>query len=212
MDRSGRKNTQKQKIIQMKNSKEKEYEQIRKKIKNCKKCSLWKTRTNTVTGQGNLKTKVMFIGEAPGAQEDKKGYPFCGKAGKILDELLDSVGIKREEIYITNILKCRPPRNRNPKKNEIKACILHLEKQIEIIQPRVICTLGNYSTAYIFNKYGLEAKIRGISLIHGKIFEPKGFFSSLRVVPFYHPAAAAYNPRLKKTLKKDFKTLKRFFR
>lgn len=208
MDRSGRKNAQKQKTIQMNNpKKEKGYEQVRKKITNCKKCSLYKTRKNPVPGEGFLKAKIMLIGEAPGAQEDKNGYPFCGKAGKILDELLDSVGIKRKKIYITNILKCRPPQNRGPEKNEIEACVSYLEKQIEIIQPGVICTLGNYSTAYILKKYGLEGKIRGISLIHGKIFEPNG----LKVIPFYHPAAATYNPRLKKTLKKDFKILKRFF-
>ena len=124
--------------------------------------------------------------------EAKTGRPFCGAAGKILDELLESAGIKREEIYITNILKCRPPENRNPESEEIKACALYLEKQIEIIKPKVICTLGNYSTKYILEKYGLGNQVQGISKIHGKIFKVKSLFENINIIPLYHPAVATY--------------------
>ncbi len=184
-----------------------------KKIKNevlkCRKCSLYKTRTYPVIGEGSHQAKIMFIGEGPGFNEDKTGRPFCGAAGKILDELLESAGIKREEIYICNILKCRPPNNRNPKKEEIESCTLYLERQIEIIKPKIICTLGNYSTVFIFEKFGLKDKIQGISKIHGKIFKSSNLFGSFDIIPFYHPAVVAYNQNMKEILKKDFQILKK---
>jgi len=189
---------------------EKEIEKIKEEVLNCKKCSLYKTRTYSVVGEGSHQAKIIFIGEAPGFNEDKTGYPFCGEAGKILDELLSSVGHRREDIYIANILKCRPPQNRNPKTEEIEACAPYLEKQIEIIKPKVICTLGNYSTAYIFEKYGLKDQIQGISKIHGKIFEVKSLFQNIKIIPLYHPAVATYNPNMKEILKKDFQILKDF--
>ena len=188
---------------------EKEHKRIKEEVLNCKKCSLYKTRRNPVVGEGSLQAKIMFIGEAPGAAEDRTGYPFCGEAGKILDELLNSIGIKREEVYIGNILKCRPPGNRNPKKEEIEACAPYLEKQIEIIAPEVISTLGNYSTAYIFEKYGLKNQIQRISKIHGQIFEVKNLFQDLKIIPLYHPAVATYNPNMKEILKNDFKIFKK---
>ena len=187
-----------------------ELKKIKEEVLSCRKCSLYKTRTYPVIGEGNHQAKIMFIGEAPGAQEDKTGRPFCGAAGKILDELLDSVRIKREEIYITNILKDRPPENRKPKKEEIKACTSYLEKQIEIIKPEVICTLGNYSTVFIMEKYGLKNQIQGISKIHGKIFEVKNLFQKIKIIPLYHPAVVTYNINMKETLKKDFKILEKF--
>ncbi len=185
---------------------EKELKEIKDKVLACKKCSLYKTRTCPVIGQGNHQAKIIFIGEAPGAQEDRTGRPFCGEAGKILDELLESAGIKREEIYICNILKCRPPGNRNPNKKEIDACVPYLERQIKTIKPNAICTLGNYSTAYILKKYGLGGEIEGISKIHGKIFS----IDNIKIIPFYHPAVAAYNPNMKSILKEDFKLLKKY--
>jgi len=181
---------------------------IRDEILACQKCSLYKTRILPVIGEGNHQAKIMLIGEAPGASEAKAGRPFCGEAGKVLDELLDKAGIKRKEIYITNILKDRPPQNRDPQKEEIEACTPYLEKQIEIIKPKIVGTLGNYSTAFILDKYGLKEEIQGISKIHGKIFEADISFGSIKIIPFYHPAVAVYNKNMKKELEKDFKKLK----
>lgn len=182
-------------------------EKIKKGLLECKKCPLYKERIKNkfypVVGEGNKKAKIMFIGEAPGKNEARTGRPFCGAAGKILDELFKSVKIKREAAYITNIVKDRPPKNRPPKKEEIDAYAFFLERQIEIIKPEIICALGNYSTRYLMEKYGLKDKIQGISKIHGKVFR-KG---TIKIIPLYHPAAAIYNPRLKKILKNDFKKL-----
>lgn len=152
----------------------------------------------------------MFIGEAPGANEDKMGRPFCGAAGKILDELLALVGIKRGEIYITNILKDRPPGNHPPRTEEIKACTPYLDRQIEIIKPKVICTLGNFATSFVFKKFGIEDKLLGISKIHGKVFLAGDLFCQVMVIPLYHPAVVTYNIKMKETLKKDFQVLKGF--
>ncbi len=184
----------------------KEMREIKDEVLACKNCPLYKTRTYPVIGQGSHQTKILFCGEAPGLSEDKTGRPFCGAAGRVLDELLESTGIRREEIYICNILKCRPPGNRNPKKEEIEACTPYLERQIEIIKPKAICTLGNYSTAYILEKYGLKDKIQGISKIHGKILSS----DDIKIIPLYHPAVVTYNPNMKEILKKDFDILKKY--
>jgi len=185
----------------------KNIEEIKKEILNCRKCPLYKTRINPVVGEGSLQTEIMFIGEAPGANEDRTGQPFCGAAGKILDELLESARIKREEIYISNILKCRPPGNRSPRVEEIKACTSYLEEQIALIKPKVICTLGNFATAFIFKKFGLDNKLQGISKIHGQVFAAGDLFTQVKIVPLYHPAVVAYNINMKETLKKDFQRL-----
>ena len=188
----------------------KEMREIKEEVLNCKKCPLYRERVYPVIGEGSHQAKIMFVGEAPGLNESQTGRPFCGAAGKILDQLLDGIGIKREDVYITNILKDRPPQNRNPKKEEIEACVPYLEKQIEVIKPEVICTLGNYSTAFILEKYGLRDKIEGISKIHGKIFESQSLFCSVKINPLYHPAVATYNPNMIKVLKEDFKVLEGF--
>lgn len=187
-----------------------ELEKIREDVLVCKKCSLYKTRNCPVIGEGNPQAKIMFIGEAPGAQEDKSGHPFCGASGKILDELLNSVGIKREEVYIANILKCRPPRNRDPQDSEIDICVPYLEKQIEAIKPKVICPLGRYSMNFLMEKFGLKEQIQQISKIHGKVFEVKTLFQEITLIPFYHPAVAIYNSNMKESLINDFKVLERF--
>jgi len=189
---------------------EKEMEQIKNEVLDCRKCPLYKTRIYPVIGEGSHQAKIIFIGEAPGLNESKTGRPFCGAAGKILDGLLESVGIKRKDVYITNILKDRPPQNRNPQKEEIEACAPYLERQIEVIKPEVICALGNYSTVYIFEKYGLKDKIQGISKIHGQIFKSQSLFQSIKIIPLYHPAVANYNSNMKEVLKKDFKILEKF--
>ncbi len=184
-------------------------EKIKTEIADCRKCLLYKTRNFPVVGEGDDKAEIMFIGEAPGANEDRTGRPFCGAAGEILDELLDSIKIKRKDIYICNILKCRPPGNRNPQKEEIQACASYLERQIEIIRPKIICTLGNFSTVYLMEKYGLKNQVQGISKIHGRIFEVKNLFQSIKIIPLYHPAVATYNSNMKETLRKDFKVLEK---
>lgn len=157
-----------------------------------------------VIGEGSHSPQVMFIGEAPGENEAKTGRPFCGRAGKVLDKLLESVGIARADVYITNIVKDRPPANRDPLPDEIAAYAPFLDKQIEVIKPKVIATLGRFSMQYVMNRYGLEWEIAPISVLHGKVFQG----STFTFVPLYHPAAAIYNQELLKTLEADFQVLK----
>jgi len=193
---------------------EEELKKIKDEVLNCKKCPLYKERLKNgfypVVGEGNHRAKIMFVGEAPGLQEAKTGRPFCGAAGKILDELLESVGIKRKDVYITNLLKDRPPGNRDPQPEEIKACSLYLEKQIEIIKPEIICPLSRYSMRFIMEKFGLKDQIDVISKIHGRLFKGKSLFQDVVIIPFYHPAVATYNPNMKKVLEEDFKILKTY--
>lgn len=203
------------------------YEQL-KKIKyealSCEKCLLYKTRTFPVIGEGSHSAKIIFIGEAPGFNEDKYGRPFCGAAGKILEKLLASIGLKRNDVYICNILKCRPPKNRDPETPEISSCTPYLEKQINIIQPKIICTLGRHSTRFIFEKFKIQEKIQPISKIHGQVFslvskdkrvaslfdkpKKKSFEEDLKIITLYHPAVATYNPNMLGILLKDFEAIK----
>ena len=189
--------------------KDKKLEEIKEEVLLCQKCPLYKTRHLPVIGEGNHDTNIMFIGEAPGFHEDQTGHPFWGAAGKILDELLDKIELKREDIYICNILKCRPPHNRNPKAEEIEACVPFLDKQIDIIQPKIICTLGNFATKYILTKFGLGEKVTGISKLHGQVFETTNLFGSFKIMPLYHTAVATYNPNMKPILAQDFLLLKK---
>ncbi len=184
---------------------EKEINQLTQDVANCKKCELWKTRKNPVVGNGSLDSCVVFIGEAPGYHEDMQGIPFVGRAGKVFDELLQSIELKREEIYVCNILKCRPPDNRNPFNSEIKACTPYLDRQITTIKPKVIGTLGNFATSYVLEKFGLEAE--KIGKVHGKTFHIKNLLFDARIIPLYHPAAATYNPNMKSILMDDFKII-----
>lgn len=160
-----------------------------------------------VIGEGSHDSKIMFVGEAPGRNEAKTGRPFCGAAGKILDELLASVAIKRAEIYITNIVKDRPQENRDPLPSEIEIYGPFLDRQIDIIQPKVIATLGRYSMGYIMKKFDKEFDLEPISKAHGKAYEAKASYGPIKIVALYHPAAAIYNQHLKDTLKKDFTIL-----
>jgi len=179
---------------------------LEEKIKNCKKCPLGMLRTNAVPGSGSYDADVMFVGEAPGYWEDQKGLPFVGRAGKVLDELLAEIGLKREDVYITNIVKCRPPNNRDPNEDEIKACSPYLDRQIDIIRPKIIVPLGRHSMSYILRKFGFEPE--PISKIHGKIFEARILFGRIIIMPMYHPAVALYRPQLKEELRRDFKKLR----
>ena len=178
---------------------------LESKIRVCKLCELWKTRTNPVIGEGSISTGIMFIGEAPGYYEDLQGRPFVGKAGRILDELLRSVALERADVYITNVLKCRPPGNRNPKPEEIVACAPYLDSQLAIIEPEVIVTLGSFSLSYIFHKFGLKPD--KISKIHGKVFTVSTISGIKKIISLYHPAVATYNPGMKEILMEDFKRL-----
>ncbi len=165
-------------------------------IAQCANCDLSKTRNLTVPGSGNYSADIMLIGEAPGSNEDKTGKPFAGRAGGLLDELLTSSAIKRSEVYITNMLKCRPPSNRDPQLAEISACQQHLDLQISLVNPSVIVTLGRFSFAKFFPQIALSGS-------RGTVRDWKG----IKILPVYHPAAALYNPSLKPKLIQDFQKI-----
>jgi len=187
-------------------TKETHMEDVATEIKACRKCHLWEQRRTPVLGEGNLNASVMFVGEAPGYYEDVKGRPFVGAAGKLLDELLSDVGLSRREVFIGNVLKCRPPGNRDPFAREIETCTPYLNQQIKIIRPKIIVTLGRHSTSYIFSKVGLKSK--GITKLRGKVHEIKLFGFQIFLIPMYHPAAALYNIGYKDELERDFQLLK----
>lgn len=160
-----------------------------------------------VIGEGSHDAKIMFIGEAPGKNEAETGRPFCGASGRVLDELLASIGINRKEVYITNVVKDRPPMNRDPLPNEIEFYSPFLDRQIEIIKPKVIATLGRFSMDYIMKKFGLVSELKSISQIHGNIFETETSYGKINIIPLYHPAVAVYGTN-KEILKRDFAILK----
>jgi len=172
----------------------------------CRKCHLWKTRKNAVPGEGNPNAQVMFVGEAPGHWEDVKGRPFVGAAGKFLENLLSIVGFSREDVFICNVLKCRPPENREPSQQEIQTCTYYLDRQIEVIKPKVIVTLGNYSSAYIFSK--AELPFQSITQTHGKFHDITILGIKVIVFPTFHPAAALYSARYREQITNDFKLLR----
>ncbi len=183
-------------------------EKLNKKISICQKCSLGQSRTHTVPGEGVVDARIVFIGEAPGRNEDLKGVPFVGRAGKVLDELLLSILLNRSQIFILNILKCRPPQNRPPLESEVSACADHLDSQLKIIDPKVIVTLGNSATRHIFRKFDLpEFKIGDVV---GKSYNIDLGGRKKTVIPLYHPAVAVYNSKKINDLKNDFKVLKQF--
>jgi DNA polymerase len=164
----------------------------------CTRCALHQTRTQVVFGSGNADAELMFIGEAPGAHEDRMGLPFVGQAGKLLDKLLGEIGMQRGDVFVANVLKCRPPDNRDPHPKEIESCQDYLHRQVDLIEPTVICTLGNFSTKL------LRADSTGISRLHGReevrVIGPR----AVRLYPLYHPAAALYTPSMQETLRTDF--------
>jgi len=163
-----------------------------------------------VIGEGSHDANIMFVGEAPGRNEAKTGRPFCGAAGKILDDLLVSIDVPRMGVYITNIVKDRPQQNRDPLPSEIELYGPFLDRQIDIIQPKVIATLGRYSMNYIMKKFDIDFEIEPISTAHGKMYEAEASYGPIHIAPQYHPAAAIYNRELIETLKKDFQILKQF--
>jgi uracil-DNA glycosylase family 4 len=164
----------------------------------CTRCRLAQTRTQVVFGVGNPSADLMFVGEAPGFHEDKQGLPFVGQAGKLLDNLLAGIGLDRSQVYIANVLKCRPPGNRDPQPDEIESCEPHLFRQIELIQPKVVATLGNFATKL------LSGKQTGITRVHGVEQETTVGGNQVLLYPLYHPAAALYTPRMLDVLREDF--------
>ena len=164
----------------------------------CTKCRLCETRRNAVPGEGANDAKVAFVGEAPGEQEDIQGRPFVGAAGKLLTELLAGIGMQREEVYITNIAKCRPPNNRPPRKDEVAACKAYLDRQFILINPRIVCPMGNSAI------HTLMDSEKGVTDLHGIPFEE----GSVTYFPMYHPAAALYTFQLRTVMEEDFRKLK----
>jgi uracil-DNA glycosylase len=163
-----------------------------------------------VVGEGSHSAHIMFIGEAPGKNEAETARPFCGASGRILDEMLNSIQMNRNDVYITNIVKDRPPENRDPTLEEIKLYAPFLDRQIEIIQPNVIATLGRFSMEYIMTHMGIGDALRSISQMHGKEFVAQAPYGEVTIVPLYHPAVALYNGANKKTLLDDFQVLKKY--
>jgi len=186
--------------------KEEMLEAIARQIHLCRHCGLCDNRLNTVPGEGDPESPVVFVGEAPGREEDEQGRPFVGSAGKLLDRLLEEAGLGREKVYIANILKCRPPGNRRPKSEEMRACAQHLEAQLQVISPVIVAPMGNSAVGHMMKKYGLK---RGrIGRVHGEVLPVEASWGRVCLFPLYHPAAVLYNRRLQQELKKDLESLK----
>lgn len=163
-----------------------------------------------VVGEGSHTAHIMFVGEAPGKNEAETARPFCGKSGKVLDDMLESIKLNRSDVYITNIVKDRPPENRDPTEEEIKIYAPFLNRQINIVQPKVIATLGRFSMSYIMNHFGLGTQVGQISALHGKEFVAKTDYGAVTIIPLYHPAVALYDGNNKQTLLDDFQILKKY--
>jgi uracil-DNA glycosylase len=172
-----------------------------KEVSNCTKCPLYETRTKAVFGAGNADADLMFVGEAPGAEEDKQGLPFVGRAGQLLNQLLEEIGLSREDVFICNVLKSRPPNNRDPLPIEIAACEPYLWDQVRLIQPRVVCTLGNFATKLLTGSPTGITRVRGTPQTH----ELGG--RTVFLLPLFHPAAALRTPAVKEQLRADFATI-----
>ena len=164
----------------------------------CTRCALAQGRTQVVFGSGSPDADLMFVGEAPGFHEDQQGVPFVGQAGKLLDTLLGGIGLTRADVFVVNVLKCRPPGNRDPQPEEIAACEPHLFRQIELIEPKLVATLGNFATKL------LSGRPAGITRVHGQEQEVTLGARTVTSIPIYHPAAALYTPSMLKVLEEDF--------
>ncbi len=175
--------------------------EIEEKIRGCSDCGLCKGRIQAVPGAGSYSAKIMFVGEGPGKDEDIQGKPFVGAAGKYLNKMLEDIGMNRDDVYITNVVKCRPPNNRDPLPEEVEACFKYLDAQLKMIKPLLLVTLGRHSMARFLPGFR-------ISDIHGQAKRVTGIFSEKQVIfPLYHPAAALYNPALRTTLEEDMRKL-----
>jgi uracil-DNA glycosylase len=170
-------------------------------VQDCTRCPLHETRTKTVFGAGNANADLMFVGEAPGAEEDRQGLPFVGRAGQLLNQMLGEIGLAREDVFIANVLKSRPPGNRDPLPLEIEACEPYLFEQVRLIEPRVVCTLGNFATKLLTGSPTGITRVRGTPQVH----ELGG--RTVFLLPLFHPAAALRTPAVKQTLREDFATI-----
>lgn len=178
-------------------TKDQQLEYISHLVGKCQKCDLSKTATNPVPGFGNPNADIVFIGEAPGAQEDKEGLPFVGNSGKLLDKLLNTISVPRKDVFICNILKHRPPENRDPLPHEIQVCVPYLKAQLKIIKPKIIITLGRFAMNYFFPS-------ESISRVHGQVRKIIWQELSLTIIPVYHPSAGLRNGAMLKSLQEDF--------
>ncbi len=174
--------------------------QIQSDLGDCRRCKLWRGRTNIVFGAGNPHARLVFVGEGPGYDEDRQGQPFVGKAGQLLSKIIDAMKLSRERVYICNVIKCRPPENRNPEPDEIKACFPFLKRQLDAVSPDIICTLGSVATNSLLDKEVFISRVRG------KFFEFKG----IKVLPTYHPAYLLRNPDKKKDVWEDVQKIMKF--
>jgi DNA polymerase len=186
-------------------NKNKFFKQLERQVKTCQKCPLYKNRTKAVFGSGKISSKIMLIGESPGKEEDIQGIPFVGKAGKILDDLLKIANINRNKVFITNLVKCHPLKNRDPQKEEIQKCSYYLEKQIDLIKPTYIITLGRFASKYLFKKFNIP--FTQISKIHGKPYKITYNNYHFTIISMYHPAYALYDKKKKKLFEKDFQKI-----
>lgn len=178
-----------------------EIQQLREKVQNCTLCTLSQTRTNVVFGEGSINSRIMIVGEAPGAEEDKTGIPFVGKSGQLLNKMLLAIGISRDDVFISNVLKCRPPQNRDPQPNEIQSCAQYLTKQLEIINPKVILALGRYAAIRLLNVTDSMGNFR--KKIHS--------YNEIPLIVTYHPSALLRNEKWKYPAWEDLKKLKKMF-
>ena len=185
---------------------EEEAHVLEQEILACTRCRLASGRQHAVPGEGPATSCILLVGEAPGEQEDRTGRPFAGRAGTVLDSLLASAGLSRNDLFITNVLKCRPPKNRDPRKDEIKACKPYLDRQIGLVCPSVIVPLGRFSAAVVMGQFGIPGK--KISEIHGMAFPVDAPHGPVTIFPVYHPAAVTHNPALREQLAADFRHLK----
>ncbi len=186
-------------------SKTEQMNEVTAQARSCLNCALGQTRKNVVLGSGSLDADIVLVGEAPGRKEDESGLPFVGSAGKLLDGLLESAGLNRDAIFIGNILKCRPPGNRRPKKGEVESCEGYLMRQLEIIKPKVIAPMGNSALAYFQSRYDIGGDVIGDA--HGVVYEVETSWGRVKLMPLYHPAAAIYRRHLLGDLEKDMKKL-----
>ena len=195
----------------MENDRTEALKKIRDEVLSLKDSPLYQYRLSNnffpVIGKGNHYAKIVLIGEAPGLQEAKCGHPFVGKSGKVLDSLLSEVNLSREEIYITNIVKDRPPNNRNPKPEEIEVYKPFLNRQLNIIKPMVIATLGKFAMDYIGQFFNLTDRLSKITQCHGKVFKTDSEWGEINIIPLYHPAVATYSPNMLKVLEEDFEKI-----
>lgn len=175
-------------------------------VHSCRRCRLHAERNIPVVGEGFLSSPIVFIGEAPGRKEDKTGRPFVGAAGQVLNKMLEHIGLERNEVYITNVVKCRPPGNRQPSTDEVEACTPFLDRQLETIKPLILAPMGNSATGYTMKRFGL--KERSIGQIHGRKFAVKAPWGSTIIFPLYHPATMLYNQSMERVLLADFESLK----